>query len=75
MQNIFNTIFNNSDTDITTQSFKEHRAAYEHLVENAGLTVCSYRMPGGSWDVRGNFNVSDTFESELKEYFELVTEE
>ncbi len=75
MQNIFNTIFNNSDTDITTKSFKEHRAAYEHLVENAGLTVCSYRMPSGSWDVRGNFNVSDTCETELKEYFELVTEE
>ena len=75
MQNIFNTIFNNSDTDITTQSFKEQRDAYEHLVENAGLTVCSYRMPGGSWDARGNFNTSEDFKTELKEYFELATDE
>ncbi|MBQ8623231.1 MAG: LCP family protein [Oscillospiraceae bacterium] len=75
MQNIFNTIFNNSDTDITSQDFKEQRDAYEHLVENAGLAVCSYRMPGGSWDVRGNFNIDEAFKAELKEYFELTVTE
>ncbi len=75
MQNIFNAIFNNSDTDITSKGFKEKREALEYLVENADTSACTYRMPTGEWDERGNFNVSEEFKTELKEYFELETEE
>ncbi len=75
MQNIFNTIFNNSDTDITSKGFKEKREALEYLVENSSNSSCTYRMPTGEWDQRGNFNVSEEFGTELKEYFEIVTEE
>lgn len=74
MQNIFNTIFNNSDTDITSKGFKDNREALEYLVENAGLTACTYRLPGGNWDVRGNFNVSEEYKTELAVYFELAEE-
>lgn len=75
MQNIFNTIFNNSDTDITSKGFKEKRDALEYLVENAGTSACTYRMPTGEWDQRGNFNVSEDFSTELKAYFEIEAEE
>ncbi len=75
MQNIFNTIFNNSDTDITSKGFKEKREALEYLVDNATNSSCTYRMPTGEWDQRGNFNASEDFKAELKEYFEIATEE
>lgn len=74
IQNIFNTIFNNSDTDITSRGFKESREALEYLVENAGGAVCTYKIPDGSWDVRGNFNASEECKAQLLEYFGLIEE-
>lgn len=74
IQNIFNTIFNNSDTDITSRGFKDNREALEYLVENAGVAPCTYRLPDGSWDSRGNFTASEEFKAQLKEYFEISEE-
>lgn len=70
LQNIFNTIFNNSDTDITANGFKKVKPAYEHLLDSA-KTPATYRMPKGSWDQSGYFTVDSGFKSELKEYFGL----
>lgn len=70
MQSIFNVIYNNSDTDITSQTFSAARDAYEYLVQNS-LSPATYRMPGGEWDSNGYFRVSDGFKSEAKEYFEI----
>lgn len=68
LTNIFNTIFNNSDTDITTKSFKEVREAYEYLLDNA-KSPATYRMPRGTWGQNGYFTVDSEFVGELKDYF------
>lgn len=70
LQNIFNCIFNNSDTDITAASFKMVKPAYEHLLETAN-SPATYRMPTGSWDQSGYFTVDPKFPADLKEYFEI----
>lgn len=56
LQNIFNTIFNNSDADITATYFKKVQPAYEHLLDSA-RSPATYRMPKGSWDQSGYFTV------------------
>lgn len=71
MQNIFNTIFNNSDTDITSKSFKQHREAYEYMVNEASGSSVVYRMPSGSFDEDGYFRVSETVEAETNQFFEI----
>ncbi len=68
LTNIFNAIFNNSDTDITTKSFKEVREAYEYLLDNA-KSPATYRMPRGTWGQNGYFTVDSEFVGELKDYF------
>ena len=73
MQSIFNAIYNNSDTNITSRSFADVRDAYTYLVQNS-TSPASYRMPGGTWDERGYFVVNDTFRAEILEYFEIVEE-
>lgn len=70
LQNMFNAIFNNSDTDITTKSFANVKSAYESLLDNAA-SPATYRMPRGTWDQNGHFTVDEKFHSELCEYFEL----
>lgn len=70
LQSIFNTIFNNSDTNITTPSFNEMRPAYEYMLDNF-TTPASYRLAKGTWDERGYFTVAEDFKTELAEYFEL----
>ena len=74
MQSIFNAIYNNSDTDITSRTFSDVRDAYTYLVQNTN-SPASYRMPGGTWDERGYFVVNDTFRTEILDYFEIATEE
>lgn len=73
IQSIFNVIFNNSDTDITSKSFSEVREAYEKLISQSS-TPATYRLPSGSWDERGYFSVDETFRADLREYFELSEE-
>lgn len=70
LQSIFNTIFNNSDTDITATSFKKVKPAYEYLLETT-RSPATYRMPKGSWDQSGYFTVDPEFPAELKEHFEI----
>ena len=74
LTNIFNTIFNNSDTDITSRSFKEVKPAYEHLLE-ISQSPATYRMPKGTWGDNGYFSVDTEFKTEIKEYFELIEQE
>ena len=74
IQSIFNAIYNNSDSNITSRSFSDVRDAYTYLVQNS-TSPASYRMAGGSWDERGYFVVNDTFRAEILEYFELSDEE
>lgn len=73
IQTIFNVIFNNSDTDITTRSFTEVREAYEYIVSEA-QTPATYRLPTGTWNDSGYFTASDEFRVELQTYFELAEE-
>ena len=73
MQSIFNAIYNNSDTDITSRSFSDARDAYSYLVQNSN-SPASYRMPSGAWDSRGIFVVNEAFKTEIAEYFELGEE-
>lgn len=68
LQNIFNAIFNNSDTNITTRSFNDVRPAYEYLLDG-GYTSATYRIPRGSYDSNGFFTVDPEFIAELSEYF------
>lgn len=70
LNNIFNTIYNNSDTDITSKSFKDVQSAYEHLLSST-VSPATYRMPKGSWNVNGYFTLDNDFKTEIKEYFEL----
>lgn len=70
IQSIFNVIFNNSDTDVTSRSFADVRDAYEYLISNS-TAPATYRLPTGEWDSRGYFFVGEGFRTELKEYFEL----
>lgn len=70
IQSVFNVIYNNSDTDITSKSFSDVRPAYEYLIENS-KSPASYRLPSGIWDSRGYFTVDEAFKSEASEYFEL----
>ena len=70
IQSIFNVIFNNSDTDITSKTFSDVRSAYEHLV-SSNPSPATYRMPSGLWDARGYFMVGEDFRTEIREYFEL----
>ncbi len=74
LTNIFNTIFNNSDTDITSRSFKEVKPAYEHLLE-ISRSPATYRMPKGTWGDNGYFSVDPEFKTEIKEYFALIEQE
>ena len=73
MQSIFNAIYNNSDTDITSRSFSDVREAYAFLVQNS-KSPASYRMPGGVWNERGYFTVNESFKTEILEYFEIEEE-
>ncbi len=70
MQSIFNVIFNGSETDITSQSFKDARAAYEYLVGNS-RSPATYRMPSGGRDENGRFVPAESFKEELRGYFEM----
>ncbi len=74
LTNVFNTIFNNSDTDITSRSFKEVKPAYEHLLEIT-QSPATYRMPKGTWGENGHFNLDSEFKSEIKDYFALAEQE
>lgn len=71
LQNMFNTVFNSSDTDITSKSFKAVKEAYEYLLDNAE-SPCTYRMPKGTWGDNGYFTVDKEFSGEIKEYFMLA---
>ena len=73
IQSIFNTIYNNSDTDITSKSFGEIREAYEHLIGSSS-SPATYRLPSGSWDSRGYFIAGESCGAELAEYFETAEE-
>lgn len=73
IQSIFNTVYNNSDTDITSRSFTSVRNAYEYLVGNS-TSPATYRIPVGTWDGRGYFLVGDEFKSDIRTYFELAEE-
>lgn len=73
IKSIFNVIYNNSDTDITSKSFDSVRSAYEHLI-NDSTSPATYRIAGGEWDQRGYFTVSQGFKDELQTYFMLVEE-
>lgn len=73
MQSIFNVIYNNSDTDITSKGFTKIRDSLEYLVGNAKMPA-TYRIPAGSWDSRGFFNVDESFKGDLLSYFELAEE-
>lgn len=70
IQNVFNTIYNNSDTDITSKDFKNSREAYEYLIDKADQPAV-YRLPSGEWDDKERFTVSEEFRAELVTYFEL----
>ncbi len=71
IQSIFNVIYNNSETDITSKTFADAREAYEYLIQNS-TAPATYRMPAGTWDERGYFILSDAFKAEAAEYFGLV---
>ena len=73
IQSIFNVIYNNSDTDITSRSFSGVRSAYEHIISQAS-TPASYRLPSGTWDSRGYFIIDESFKADAAEYFELNEE-
>lgn len=71
IQNVFNTIYNNSDTDITSKDFKNSREAYEYLIDKSQQPAV-YRLPSGSWnDDFSRFTVDESFKEELKTYFEI----
>ncbi len=71
LQNIFNTIFNNSDTDITSKDFKEARKAYEYLTEDP-ISPATYRLPTGTWNSDyTKFTVDEEFKAAILEYFEI----
>ncbi len=70
LQEIFYTIFNNSDTDVTQKSFKDSKEAYEYLLEEY-TTPASYRVPKGEWLDNETFNLAPEFKEELKNYFGL----
>ncbi len=74
LTNIFNTIYNNSDTDITSQGFKNVKPAYEYLLETTS-SPATYRMPKGVWGDNGYFTVDSEFKNELTEYFMLAEQE
>lgn len=73
IQSIFNVLYNNSDSDLTSRSFGDVRAAYEHLISES-TSPATYRVPTGTWDQRGYFFVDDAFKSDIQTYFELVEE-
>ncbi len=70
IQTIFNVIYNNSDTDLTSKSFTDVRDAYESLI-SSNPSPATYRMASGIWDARGYFMVDENFRTEIKEYFEI----
>ncbi len=71
LQNIFNTIFNNSDTDITSKDFKNAREAYEYLTDEPKQSA-SYRLPAGTWNEDyTKFTVDEEFKTNIREYFEI----
>lgn len=70
IQTIFNEIYNNSDSDLTSKGFADVREAYEHLI-SSNPSPATYRMPSGLWDARGYFMVGEDFRTEIREYFEL----
>ena len=74
IQNIFNAVFNNSDTDITAKGFAEVRPAYEYLISNS-TAPATYRIPTGTWDGRGYFIPDEAFKAELLTYFGMAEEE
>lgn len=74
LTNIFNTVFNNSDTDITSKSFKKVKPAYEHLLETS-TSPATYRMAKGTWGDNGYFTVDPEFKTEIIEYFALNEQE
>ncbi|MCD7783974.1 MAG: LCP family protein [Oscillospiraceae bacterium] len=72
IQNIFNTIYNNSDTDITSKTFASVRDAYEYMLE-AASSPATYRMPHGEWNSSGYFELDEDAASEIQEYFGLTS--
>ncbi len=72
IQNIFNTIYNNSDTDITSKTFSAVRDAYEYMLETAS-SPATYRMPRGEWNDSGYFELDAEAAEEIKEYFGLTS--
>ena len=72
IQNIFNTIYNNSDTDITSKTFSAVRDAYEYMLETAS-SPATYRMPRGVWNDSGYFELDAEAAEEINEYFGLTS--
>ncbi len=72
IQNIFNTIYNNSDTDITSKTFAAVRDAYEYMLDNAS-SPATYRMPHGEWNDSGYFVLDEDAAAEIQEYFGLTS--
>ena len=66
IQNIFNTIYNNSDTDITSKTFSAVRDAYEYMLETAS-SPATYRMPRGEWNDSGYFELDAEAAEEINE--------
>lgn len=71
IQSIFNTVYNGSETDITSRSFSNVRDAYEYLIGNS-TSPATYRVPTGTWDQNGYFFVGEEFKSDILTYFELT---
>lgn len=74
LQEVFNTIYNNSDTDITSKGYKDSKEALSYLIEKSG-SPATYRLPSGSWNQNfTQFTVDNDFKAELLQYFELTSE-
>ena len=67
LDNIYNIITSNSDTDITTDNYKLMKSYLKQML-SAGLTPATSMCPQGTWSEDGNtFEVSADFKMQLSE--------
>ncbi len=66
LDNIYEIITANSDTDITTDNYKLMKSYLKQML-SAGLTPAEALCPQGTWGEDGNFEVSADFKAQLRE--------
>ncbi len=70
LDDIFNAIYTDADTNITSVEYQDAKPAILYLINNLSMPA-NYLTPTGKWNNETSFSISSSFVDQLPEFLEL----